>query len=175
MNASPSRAIMCGVRRRKVHSLGEVLRKVLPPGSAKRIFSLELVQLRWTSIVGKELALRSEPASLEGGVLTVRVSDAVWGRMILKMQSSIHPRLRGALGAGTVERIQFVKDGKPLWGSGLPPGVYDPKEAPQAKELPGEVPAPILEAARDIEDSDFRSRLVQTASRYLRAQAYRRR
>jgi hypothetical protein len=166
---------MCGVHRRKVHSLGEVLRKVLPPGSEKRIFSLELVQLRWTSIVGKELALRSEPAFLEEGILTVRVSDAVWGRMIMKMQRSIHPRLHDALGAGTVKRIRFVRDGKPLWGSGLPPGVSDPEERPEAKELPEEILTPILEAARNIDDSDFRSRLIQTASRYLRAQADRRR
>jgi hypothetical protein len=163
------------MRRRKVHSLGEILRNVLPPGSEKRIFSLELVQHRWTSIVGKELALRSEPASLEDGILTVRVSDAAWGRMIMKMQGRIHPRLRDTLRTGAVQRIRFVKDGKPLWESGLPPGASDLKERPELNVSPGEIPVPLMEAARNIENTEFRSRLIQTASRYLRAQAYRRR
>jgi hypothetical protein len=171
LNGFSSRAIIHEVRR-KVHSLAEVLRKVLPPGSEKRIFSLELVQLRWTALVGKELALRSEPASLEDAVLTVRVSDAVWGRMILKLQRKILPRLRNVLGPDVVKRIRFVKDGKPLWESGLPPGA---SAASEEKELPTEVSAPILEAARNIEDSDLRSIVVKTASRYLRAQADRRR
>jgi hypothetical protein len=148
---------------------------VLPPGSEKRIFSLELVQHRWTSIVGKELAIRSEPASLEDRILTVRVSDAAWGRMIMKVQGRIHPRLSDTLWAGAVQRIRFVKDGKPLWDSGLPPGASDPEKVPEVDENPEEVPGLLLDAARNIEDSDFRAHLIQTASRYLRAQAYRRR
>ena len=158
--------------RRKVHTLAEVLRKVLPPGSEKRIFSLELVRLRWASLIGRELALRTEPASLEGAVLTVRVTDAVWGRMILKLQWKILPRLREILGPASVERMQFVKDGRPLWESGLPPGAF---EAAEEEEPPSKVSAPIVEAARDIEDPEFRTFLIKTASRYLRAQANRRR
>jgi hypothetical protein len=158
--------------RRRVHRLAEVLRKVLPPGSEKRIFSLELVRLRWASLIGRELALRTEPASLEDAVLTVRVTDAVWGRMILKLQWKILPRLREILGSTSVERMRFVRDGKPLWESGLPPGVF---EASEEKEPPVKVSAPIVEAARGIEDSELRSHLIRTASRYLRAQANRRR
>ena len=93
----------------------------------------------------------------------------------MKMQRSIHPRLQDALGAGTVKRIRFVRDGKPLWGSGLPPGASDPEETKETKKLPDETLTPLLEAARNIDDSDFRSRLIQTASCYLRAQADRRR
>jgi hypothetical protein len=160
--------------RRSYYALAEVLSKVLPPRSQKHLFSLELVRIRWAAVVGKELALRSEPASLEEGVLTVRVSDAVWGRMIVRLQRRILPRLANAVGADQLRRIRFVKDGKPLWGSGLPPGVSDRHEPP-AGELSPEIPAPILEAAQNIEDSDLRSIVVETASRYLRAQSHRRR
>jgi hypothetical protein len=152
--------------------LAEVLRRVLPAGSEKRIFSLELVQLRWADLVGRELALRSEPVHLEEGVLTVRVSDAAWGRMILKLESAIRPRLRATLGPDVVKRIRFVKDGKSPWGSGRPPGVSKDRET---EDRPVDVSEPIVEAARDIEDSDLRSLVVRTASRYLRASAYRRR
>ena len=93
----------------------------------------------------------------------------------MKLQRRILPRLRDILGSAVVKRIRFVKDGKPLWESGLPPGASEPKEAPATKELPEEILAPILEAARDIEDSDLRSIVIQTASHYLRAQAHRRR
>jgi hypothetical protein len=163
------------VQRKKMHSLVEVLRKVLPPGSEKRIYSLELVRYQWTSIVGRELALRSEPASLEDGILTIRVSDAVWGRMIMKMQSRIHPGLNNALGTGAVGRIRFVKDGKPLWESGLPPGASGLEKMRNGKARSERVSKPLIDAACDIEDSGFRSQLIQTVSRYLRAQAYRRR
>jgi hypothetical protein len=152
--------------------VAEVLRKVLPPGSEKRVFSLEFVRLRWPFLVGRELALRSEPASLQDAVLTVRVSDAAWGRMILKLQGRILPRLREILGPKSVGRIRFVKDGEVLWKSGLPPVT---SEVSEDKEHPGEVSALIAEAARDIEDAELRSLLIQTASRYLRAQANRRR
>ena len=45
--------------------------------------------MKWVDVVGTELPLRSEPSSLGVGVLTVRVSDAAWGRMILKLQRDI--------------------------------------------------------------------------------------
>lgn len=80
-----------------------------------------MIRLKWVDIVGKELALRSEPSSLGVGVLTVRVSEAVWGRIILKLQRDILGRLQALVGSGVVERIQFLRDGNEPWEGGEPP------------------------------------------------------
>ena len=66
--------------------LAEILERALPPSARRRIFSVDLVGKRWASVVGDEIARRAEPEALEGGVLTVRVTDPAWGQMVVKLQ-----------------------------------------------------------------------------------------
>ena len=154
-------------------SVAEILKDVLPPARRKRIFSLGLVRLKWGAVVGRELALRSEPVSLEGGLLTVRVLDAVWGRMILKLERNILPRIGKIVELGLVRRIQFIRDGVPPWKKeALPEG---PESSRRIAAETDKLPEPIVEAARAVSDHELRSLLTRTASRYLAAQAARRR
>lgn len=156
---------------RSTYSVSEILRGVLPRGSHRRLFSVDLIRLKWVDIVGTELALRSEPTSLGGGVLTVRVSEAVWGRMILKLQRDIVERLHGLVGTDAVGRIQFLRDGAKPWGGGKPPTLM-----PKRKQItPEPLPAHLTEEARSIEDEGLRDLVTRTAARYLTAQADRRR
>jgi hypothetical protein len=154
--------------RRRAHSVAEVLRQALPPKARDRIFSLEFVQLKWVSAVGRDLAARSEPVSLENGVLTVRVEDAAWGRMILKLQREIRTRLNEAMGMGTVKRVRFMKDGEAVRR-------LEPEEPADRAGEAFEPPESIISAAEAVEDPALRSFLIRTASRYLAAQAGRRR
>lgn len=131
-----------------------------------------MIRLKWVDIVGKELALRSEPSSLGVKVLTVRVAEAVWGRMILKLQRDILERLQALLGSGVVERIQFLRDGKEPWGGGEPP--CSTRERAR-QELSESLSAPIVEAAQSITDERLRDLVTRSAARYLAAQAERRR
>src|SRR3972149_7964031 len=87
--------------------LAELLERALPPAARRRIYSVALVEKRWASVVGPEIARRSEPETLEDGVLTVRVTDPAWGKMILKLQGRIVPALNRAVGKGLVRRINF--------------------------------------------------------------------
>jgi hypothetical protein len=132
---------------------------------------VELIRLKWVDIVGAELALRSEPTSLGVGVLTVRVSEAAWGRMILKLQRDILERLQGLVGSDVVGRIQFLRDGNEPWGGGEPPALI-----PKRIEItPGPLPAHLTKEARSIGDEELRDLVTRTAARYLAAQADRRR
>ncbi len=150
--------------RSRPRSVAELIRQALPPQSRDRVFSVELMGLKWAAAVGDELAARSEPASLQDGILTVRVEDAAWGRMIMKLQNEIRPRLNKVMGFRAVKRIRFVIDGKPV-SRPVPEAPATP--APE----PVEPPAAILEAAGSISDVELRESMVRTATRYLSAQA----
>jgi hypothetical protein len=146
--------------------VADLIREALPPRSRDRIYSLELIGLKWPVAVGTELAARSEPASFEVGVLTVRVTDAAWGRMIIKLQAEIRSRLNAAMGFRAVQRIRFVKDGRPL-------SIPAPARADSVPLEPVEPSASLREAAESLEDSDLKDVMLRTATRYLAAQERR--
>lgn len=155
------------VSRRRHVSVAEVLLKALPEKRRGRLFSLELVARKWATVVGPELGARSEPAQLRDGVLTVRVTDPVWGRMVLKLQKEIVPRLNAALGTPLVQRINFVRDPRPArLGEGA---VHE-----SVREPPPEPPPAIAEAVQGIHDPELRSLVTDAASKYLAARARRR-
>ena len=153
---------------KRARSVADLLRQALPARSRDRIYSLELVGLKWPVAVGTELATRSEAASLDDGVLTVRVTDAAWGRMIMKLQAEIRSRLNAAMGFRAVKWIRFVKDGKPL-------SIPAPAPAKAVPPEPAEPSESIRKAAESLEDSELKELMLRTATRYLAAQAARRR
>ncbi len=141
----------------------------MPPEKRDRVFSLELIRIKWTEVVGSELARRTEPASVGGGVLTIRVSEAVWGRTILKMQRDILNRIGSVVGLRVIQRIQFIRDGQSLWINKPEMPKSNTYKSPPSMELP----MSFVEAAEDLPDSTLRSLLMRTVSRYLAAQADR--
>ncbi|MFQ5792773.1 MAG: DUF721 domain-containing protein [Acidobacteriota bacterium] len=148
------------------HSLAEVLKRALPSRRRERIYSIELAALKWAEVVGGELAVRSEPVSLKDGILTIRVEEAPWGKVILKLQRQIIPRLNRAMGIKVVRRIVFVRDGQRVW--------KEKKPARPVAPVRSEAPPPsasVLEAAEAVADSELRAFLIRTASRYLAARA----
>jgi hypothetical protein len=155
---------------RKSAFVADVLKATLPPESRRRIFSVDLIRLKWPEIVGKELAERSEPASLGLGMLTVRVSEPAWGREIVRHRKEIVARLAAVVGWGVVRSVQFVRDGTPLWES---EPRWSLRSRPQMRTGPVEPSEIIVEAAGSIEDSELRTLVTRTASRYLAAQAGR--
>ena len=154
--------------RREHASLKDVLRHALPKVAKERVYSVELVSRRWVDVVGRELARRSEPEALSQGVLTVRVTDVVWGQMIYRLQNRIVPKLNRAVGMTLVRRINFTKRSRL---HGLPQ--TEVKEVGERAPLvpPAELSAP----ASGIEDPDLRELVLQSAARYLKAKEQRRR
>jgi hypothetical protein len=143
--------------------LKELLKQVLPPGARERVYSVELIHKRWAEAVGDELARRSEPEALSQGVLTVRVIDPVWGKMIYKLQDRIIPALNRAVGSSLVRRINFTKRSR----LERPPPENDRQERPPE---PVEPPALVVEAAAAIEEPELRRLVLRSAARYLNAQ-----
>jgi hypothetical protein len=147
--------------------LKEVLQRVLPAGARERVFSVELIKKRWAEAVGAELARRSEPETLSQGVLTVRVIDPVWGKMIYKLQGRIIPKLNRALGSTLVRRINFTKRSRLE-------GVTSRAHEPVEDREPPEPPPGIVEAAGGIEEPELKELVLRSAANYLRARERRR-
>lgn len=118
-------------------------------------------------MVGEELARRSEPELLTGGVLTVRVTDPAWGRMILKLSGRIVPALNRAVGMNLVRRINFQTRSE------------FKKERPAAPARPKAVleppPESVSRAAASISDPELRAIVERSAASYLRARERRER
>lgn len=148
--------------------LNEVLQRVLPKGAQERVYSIELIHRRWAEAVGEELARRSEPEALSQGVLTVRVTDPVWGRMIYKLQDRIVPALNRTVGRTLVRRINFTRRSRFERGP--------KKRQPRAHEREDVAPPPaIAEAASTIDEPELRELVLRTATHYLKVQDSKRR
>jgi hypothetical protein len=154
--------------RRNRTLLAEILESALPSKVSERVFSVDLVAKKWASAVGEDLARRSEPEALSHGVLTVRVTDAAWGKMIARLQERIIPALNRALGKRMIRRINFTKRERLLRP--------ETEVAHSRKRQP--LPAPpesIVRAAESIPDPELRRLVGESAARYLSAREERRR
>jgi hypothetical protein len=149
--------------------LADLLEGALPPSIRSRVYALPLVEKRWASVVGQEIARRSEPEALENGILTVRVTDPAWGKMIAKLQGQIVPALNRAVGKGLVRHINFVRREK------LQKPVLEKAAAEKASVAPGPPPESVMRASDRISDMELREAVRKSAARYLKAREERQR
>lgn len=79
-------------------------------------YQLDKVLALWPTLVGPELARRTQPRSVREGVLTVEVASASWLYVLEREHhATIRDRLREATG-GTVTELRFEPPGR-----GVPP------------------------------------------------------
>ena len=146
-------------------SLSELLRRSVPAKARERLFSVDLVRERWRDVVGESLAGKAEPYRLHQGVLTVRVADVRWGKMIVQMAPEIVPKLNAILGFRLVRRINFARY------SGEPVLIGEPRRAAPGLDREA-VPTPkppqsIQRAAAELPDSELGEILSRVAARSL--------
>jgi predicted nucleic acid-binding Zn ribbon protein len=155
-------------RERQSLVLSEILKRALPPEARRRIYSIELVERRWASVVGDEIARRSEPEALVDGVLTVRVTDPVWGKTITRLSSRIVPELNRAVGMKLVKRINFTRRERLE---------NEAANTPPARRARPSATAPegVVRAASTIENTELRALVTESAARYFQAQQGRKR
>ncbi len=63
---------------------------------------------RWFELVGERLAARTQPLSLQEGVLTLTVASSAWLNELSFMRADLVRRINEVLGSGTVNAIRFV-------------------------------------------------------------------
>jgi hypothetical protein len=119
---------------------------------------LTLLRAVWPAVVGHDLARRSDVVALDRGVMRVRVPDAAWRRVLLRMRPEILARLARLAGAAAPRRMAFVE--------GAVAVAPEPEKVPPPAPPPAP-PALVADAAEAIPDPELRARFVAAASRYL--------
>ena len=136
------------------------------PGLAARLFGddpargLALMRAAWPTVVGPELARRTEVVAFDSGVLRVSVPDETWRQGLARMRRDLLGRLHGIAGAAAPRSLGFVVEPRPI----RPPTPGTPLDA--AAPAP-EPPAALVEAAEAIPDAALRARFLEAAARYL--------
>jgi hypothetical protein len=119
-----------------------------------------LVHELWPTIVGPEIAQRTEVVALDERTLRVRVGDIAWMRTLHRMQREIIGRLSRRIGPLAPKRLGFV-EGK------LSESVVKPPERSPEKAAVPPPPPHIAAAAEAIEDPELRQLFLNAAARYL--------
>ena len=86
--------------------VGDVVGRVLRHMGAPAPSSLETVFGEWPAIVGERIAAHAEPVSIQGGTLTVRVSDAAWANQLRWLERDLLAHLERALGPDVVRAVE---------------------------------------------------------------------
>jgi hypothetical protein len=136
--------------------------------------TLALLEAAWPLAVGPELAWRTEVLGIEGGTLRVRVPDARWRKVLHRMQPQILGHLREIAGDLAPKRMGFVEGGmtdRPQSAAATRSG-GDPRGGFQGgsslhSESEVNSPPEIKAVAATIDDTEIRTRFVETMSRYL--------
>ena len=137
------------------------------PGLAARLFGddpargLALMRAAWPTVVGPELARRTEVVAFDSGVLRVSVPDETWRQGLARMRRDLLGRLHGIAGAAAPRSLGFVVEPRPTGPAAAPEAAG--AEAARAPEPP----VSLVEAAEAIPDSALRARFLEAAARYL--------
>jgi hypothetical protein len=89
-------------------SIGDIVDGLMAEDVFARGMPVAELARAWPEIVGERLARETCPVSLEGGLLTVGVSNGPWGAQVRFLHEEIRRRADAALGGGKVLRVQIV-------------------------------------------------------------------
>lgn len=73
------------------------------------------VLLGWADIAGADVAKRSEPVSLERGLLTVRCDSTAWAKQLQFMRAAILTQIHERFPDAGVENLRFIGPDVPSW------------------------------------------------------------
>ena len=86
--------------------VGPALDRVLAGLGAPPAAALSRLFERWPELAGSPLAEHGTPASLDDGVLVVRVAEPMWATEFRYRQGDVLRRCDEVLGAGVVARLE---------------------------------------------------------------------
>jgi hypothetical protein len=111
-----------------------------------------LILHQWEKLVGTQIASRSNPLYLRGGVLTVAVYNSVWMHQISFYGDEMAVKVNKLLGEKAVDRVKFSLTMKPDWKT----AGESVEDRPLAREPSAEDRARIEEACVAIKDPELR-------------------
>jgi predicted nucleic acid-binding Zn ribbon protein len=93
--------------------ISDLLRTLVAGRGWSEHMSFGRLRDEWASVVGSDVAARSTPVGLSGGVLSIRADGAAWATELTLLARSIAEKADGHLGGGVVREVR-VSGGPPL-------------------------------------------------------------
>jgi predicted nucleic acid-binding Zn ribbon protein len=100
------------------HGLGAVLDGLLGERPWRAGMAVGELARRWADVVGPRLSEESRPASLEGGVLLVKVSSAAWAAQIGFLAQEVVARANQVMGQALVDAVRLTVEPESAAGWG---------------------------------------------------------
>ena len=86
----------------------------------------------WQEIVGKEIAARSEPASIQKNILWVHVRDSVWMQQLQAMKPQILDQVQRRFPEADIRDIRLrLRQAEPLAAVSPPAGIRNKEPDPE--------------------------------------------
>jgi predicted nucleic acid-binding Zn ribbon protein len=101
--------------------LNELMRALVAGRGWHERMSLGRLRDEWASVVGPDVAARSEPVALARGVLTIRADGSAWANELTLLARSVADKADSHLGGGAVHEVK-VTAGGPLRSAQERPG-----------------------------------------------------
>jgi len=98
--------------------LGDAVERLVESKGWTTEVNLHSLLARWASLVGPVNAAHSQPVSYTDTVLSVRTDSTAWATQLRLMAPQLVAMLNGALGDGTVTRVQVSGPDAPSWKKG---------------------------------------------------------
>ena len=140
----------------------ESLLKTLPAIMKAAGDSAEVAQaacfVAWKQIAGEGLRGNAVPLRLDDRTLLIAVADAAWQKQMQSLSGQLLFRLNSLLGQPVVTYLQFCEDPETIAQARL--ALASMKETQE----PAPVPAELVSAAAEIQDTDLRRAFLGAAS-----------
>ena len=88
--------------------VGEAVDQLIASRGWEDRLALGRLKAMWATIVGEQIAARSEPIRLEDGRLTIRVEGGAWAAELALLGSTLANSAARFLGAGRVREVAVV-------------------------------------------------------------------
>lgn len=95
------------MKNRKFAKVGDVLPSLLKRLGLEQRFREQQVLSLWPSVVGEDIAARTEATKIDRGVLYVRVDHGAWMQELHFIEKDLITKLRGAAPGVDLKKIRF--------------------------------------------------------------------
>ena len=116
-----------------------------------------VVMAAWLRCSGDKISQRTRPVGFSEKRLTIAVADETWRRHLESLSPELLGQINVAVGHGSVNFIEFLVD----------PNLNDHRSSPIETDQLGDVPPPVVDAAKAIRDENLRETFLAAAAVYL--------
>lgn len=93
---------------KKMEHIRDAIEGFMGSAGLKRKYDRKRCLYLWPTVVGPEIAVRTHPCGIRGGVMTVEVADAVWAQELSYHKRRILESFRERVGRSAPRDLRFI-------------------------------------------------------------------